>query len=210
MLFGMGLTYYFIGERVVANADISADTTTPAAEDLSGQQIVVDISGAVIKPGIYKLDSDLRVGDLIALAGGMSADASIQYVARKLNLAQKIEDSQKIYIPFEWDTYVDEEFSLVPITVATPAISSGSQNASSISSGPPVNSGSQTSGGSTASQKTNVNSASVESLDGLPGIGPAYAQRIIDNRQYKNYEELVSKSKVPKTTLEGIKDLITY
>jgi competence protein ComEA len=219
VLFGMGLTYYFIGERMAGRIGNDAGTSSakPAAEDTSGgdrsdAQIVVDISGAVVSPGPYKLDRDSRVGDLLVLASGMSPDASVQYISRKLNLAQKLEDSQKIYIPFEWDTYEDGEFTLQPISVVVSAtVSTGSQPKSSGNSNSGSSSGSGSgSGGESISQKTNVNSASAENLDKLPGIGPAYAQRMIDNRQYKDYEELVSKSGIPKSTLEDIKDLLAY
>jgi DNA uptake protein ComE-like DNA-binding protein len=116
VLFGMGLTYCFIGERLSLKADgnISAVSTEPAAKDEGGAtppdvQIVVDISGAVVNPGIYKLNGDSRVGDLLLLASGMSPDASVQYISRKLNLAQKLEDSQKIYIPFESGNRFDRQ-----------------------------------------------------------------------------------------------------
>lgn len=62
--------------------------------------IVVDISGAVEKPGVYDLSSEARVSDVIEAAGGVSEDADSVYIAKNINLAQKVTDGQKLYIPF--------------------------------------------------------------------------------------------------------------
>lgn len=62
-------------------------------------QIVVDVAGAVEKPGVYKLPSGGRVGDALVLAGGLSASADREWVARTVNLAEVVKDGGKIYIP---------------------------------------------------------------------------------------------------------------
>jgi competence protein ComEA len=64
-------------------------------------EIYVDVSGAVNKPGLYKLGGDMRVGQLIDQAGGLSIDADLVLVAKEINLAEKILDQTKIYIPFK-------------------------------------------------------------------------------------------------------------
>lgn len=63
-------------------------------------EAVVDIGGAVNRPGVYKLANNLRVNDAIAAAGGLAGDADTS----KMNLAAKIGDGQKIYVPTKLDS----------------------------------------------------------------------------------------------------------
>lgn len=61
--------------------------------------IVVDIEGAVVKPGVYELPNNSRIQDLLITAGGLSAKADRNYVSKNINLAQKLTDGGKVYIP---------------------------------------------------------------------------------------------------------------
>jgi len=62
-------------------------------------QIMVDVAGAVEKPGLYELPKGARIGDALVIAGGLDALADRGWVARYINLASKLEDGAKIYIP---------------------------------------------------------------------------------------------------------------
>lgn len=62
-------------------------------------EIVVDVAGAVEKPGVYTLTSGSRIGEALVVAGGLSAQADREWVARTVNLAAELEDGAKIYIP---------------------------------------------------------------------------------------------------------------
>ena len=62
---------------------------------------------------------------------------------------------------------------------------------------------------SSAAHKLDINSASKEELDALPGIGEAYAQKIIDNRPYRTKRDLVAKKVIPQSTYDKIQDRIT-
>lgn len=61
--------------------------------------VYVDVEGAVIRPGVYRLPAGSRVDDALALAGGLSARADADALARMLNRAAKLTDGSKIYVP---------------------------------------------------------------------------------------------------------------
>lgn len=65
----------------------------------SSGQIIVDIEGAVLKPGVYKVSSSSRLQDALVAAGGLSEAADREWVSKNLNLAQKLTDGAKIYVP---------------------------------------------------------------------------------------------------------------
>ncbi|OGY25900.1 MAG: hypothetical protein A2Z24_02355, partial [Candidatus Woykebacteria bacterium RBG_16_44_10] len=62
-------------------------------------KIMVDIEGAVVNPGLHSLDPDSRTDDAIRAAGGFSSKADRSWVSKNLNLAARLGDGQKIYIP---------------------------------------------------------------------------------------------------------------
>ena len=150
------------------------------SQESMGTEIKVDVEGQVVKPGVYSLMRDARVQDALIAAGGLSAAAN----RNALNLAQKISDGQKIYVP----------------AVGEAAAVSGGMGS--------LVSGGDT-GGENSSGLVSINSASQSELESLPGIGPVSAGKIIDGRPYGSLDELLSKKVVGKATYEKIKDLIT-
>ncbi|MEX0621379.1 MAG: ComEA family DNA-binding protein [Candidatus Woykebacteria bacterium] len=62
-------------------------------------KIFVDVAGAVAKPGVYELDSGSRINDLVNMAGGFAKAADKTWISKNVNLAAKLADGQKIYIP---------------------------------------------------------------------------------------------------------------
>ncbi|HEX7455962.1 MAG TPA: helix-hairpin-helix domain-containing protein [Candidatus Nanoarchaeia archaeon] len=70
-------------------------------------KILVDIEGAIKTPGLHKLSSDARMDDVIRVAGGLTNKADKGWIAKNLNLASKLTDGQKIYIPMVGETNVD-------------------------------------------------------------------------------------------------------
>lgn len=76
-----------------------AVTFEQTSEEKPEAELVVDISGAVIKPGVYKITSESRMVDALAAAGGLAEDADREYVEKNINLAGKLTDGLKIYIP---------------------------------------------------------------------------------------------------------------
>lgn len=72
----------------------------------------------------------------------------------------------------------------------------------------PAQSSSASAKSKAAADKLDINSATKEQLDALPGIGEAFAQKIIDNRPYRTKRDLVTKKVIPQSTYEKIKDQI--
>ncbi len=68
-----------------------------ASEERSAK-VMVDVSGAVVSPGVYELLDGARVKDAIVAAGGLSAEADRDFVGKVVNMADKVKDAQKIYI----------------------------------------------------------------------------------------------------------------
>ena len=90
----------------------------------------VDLSGAISKPGVYTIEEGARIEDVISSAGGFTSGVNKEYISKSLNLAQKVSDGQKIYIPFDGEN-------------SAPQISGG-QVAGASSEKVSLNSGSQT------------------------------------------------------------------
>jgi len=93
-------------EIVKGGGDFTPEEITslsPEAARLSGEkfgnQVTVDVAGAVEKPGVYKMPSGSRIGDALVGAGGLSAQADREWVAKTLNLAEEVKDGGKVYIP---------------------------------------------------------------------------------------------------------------
>lgn len=143
------------------------------------QEVVVDIEGAVIKPGVYKLSSDNRTVDALAAAGGLSEEADRNWVEKNINLAKKVTDGLKIYIPRSGEQVLSES-SIVD---------------------------SQKMG--TAGPVMNINLATMDQLDTLPSVGAVTAQKIIEARPYTSIEELLSRKVVGQSTYDKIKDKIS-
>lgn len=61
--------------------------------------VVIDVSGAVKKPGLYSLSEGARVAEALDLAGGLTIDADLGFIHKELNLADKVSEGQKIYFP---------------------------------------------------------------------------------------------------------------
>jgi competence protein ComEA len=139
--------------------------------------IQVDIEGAVVAPGVYKLLANSIIQDVLVSSQGLSAAADRVWVAKNLNLAAKLYDGAKVYIP--------------RVGEAAQVTNSNDQN--SIGSQPLIN----------------INTASSDSLDSLPGVGPATVTKIVNGRTYSNINELLDKKVVSGKVFDQIKDKIT-
>ncbi|HET8587504.1 MAG TPA: helix-hairpin-helix domain-containing protein [Candidatus Limnocylindria bacterium] len=149
--------------------------------------LVIDVEGGVAHPGIVKLEAGSRVADAIIAAGGYGADADL-LAASQINLAAILSDGQQVLVPIR--------------NAGSPAGSTGQGGGSTGTGGP--------GGGPTG--LLNLNQATPEQLDALPGIGPVTVQKIVAARQerpFASLDELVERKVLTGSQLEKIRDQVT-
>jgi competence protein ComEA len=154
----------------------------PQADKKDSSLMYVYVCGAVNKPGVYRVGSGTRINAAVALAGGLTADAD----AAPINLAKKLTDGERIYIP-----RVNERPSPNNTVGASgPVNASGSggpsgdtANGANVGGSFTGLNGEQLTSAWNVDGKLNLNTATADDLDKLPGIGPAFIARIMDYRQ---------------------------
>ncbi|MCK3904001.1 ComEA family DNA-binding protein [Streptococcus suis] len=107
-----GLTNFPQTEQTSSSSELVEETSTEVSEEPS--QLVVDVKGAVEKPGLYTLEVGSRVNDAVEAAGGLTSQAE----PKSINLAQKLSDEAVVYVASK-----DEQISMVASTTASSAIS---------------------------------------------------------------------------------------
>jgi len=145
-------------------------------EEVDGE-VVVDVGGAVRRPGVYRLGGGSRVGEAIEMAGGLAEEADLGYVSQRVNLAGRVSDGMKIYVPFSGQGD-DEEVDQVEFVGG----GNGLVESESV---------------------VNVNTASEAELDSLWGVGEARAKAIVKNRPYGSIDELRSKAGLPENVISA-------
>jgi competence protein ComEA len=146
--------------------------------------LVVEVGGAVVRPGVYRLPAGSRVGDAVAAAGGYGPRVDAEVADRELNLAAPLTDGQEVHVPRRGET--------ASTGVGGPAASAGGGTGDAASGG-----------------LVDINHASAEALDALPGIGPATAAKIIAARPFTSVDELGTRKVVGAATLAKIRALVT-
>ena len=164
-------------------------TETPAPTATPGP-LVVFVSGGVHSPGMYEVPAGARVGDALDRAGGLLADADPALV----NQAEPLFDGAQVHVPLPQS----------PGAEAASTSGAPSTGLSGQSSSTAAGASSNTSGGGLI----NVNTASLELLDTLPGIGPAKAAAIIAERPFNTVEELERVPGIGPKTLANIAPLV--
>lgn len=162
-----------------------ADAAGLTTVPASPADVVVDVAGKVRHPGVYHLPPQSRVADAVAAAGGPRQGVGLTNV----NLAAKLVDGQQILIG-------------AGVTGAPPAGAGG------VGPGSPGSPPAATSGG-----PINVNTANLEQLESLPGIGPALGQRILDWRaehgSFSAVDQLKNVSGIGDARFADLKPLVT-
>jgi len=173
------------GQSVSSAPSRSSSVATSSA---SGP-MYVDVKGAVNHPGVYAVNEQMRVADVVALAKGLRAKADREQV----NLAEKVTDQQVIYVPVKGEK--------MPVTRATKPAATSTTGASSSSataeSGAPIN----------------LNIANVTELQQLAGIGQKKAEKIIEYREthdgFKTVDDLKQVAGIGDKTLEKFRNQLT-
>lgn len=164
---------------------LEEDTTIINEDSIDRNKIIVEIKGEVAKPDVYQLEEGSIIKDLIDMAGGVTEEADLS----RINRAEELLNHELIIIGNIND---ETESSVV-------------QNNSTYSSN-----GNNSDKGSTL---ININTADLEQLKEITGIGNIKAQSIIDYREanggFKSLEELKNVDGIGDKTFEKIKEQIT-
>ena len=147
------------------------------------KDIKVYVCGAVQRPDVYEISADSRIVDAVSAAGGFAIDA----YPEAMNLAETVSDGSRIYVPTK------EEVEALAVVYSDTG--SGSGDTTSDSTG-----------------RVNVNTATLEELTTLPGIGDTRARAIIDYREqngaFGNIEDIMQVTGIKEKSFSKIKDSI--
>jgi competence protein ComEA len=158
-----------------------------AASDAPVGELVVDVTGAVSEPGVYRLPAGSRVGDAISAAGGYGPRVDATRTSAELNLAAPLADGEQVVVPSRDDPAPGG---------AAPESAPGSVAGS----------------GGGSNDLVDLNTATQGELEALPGIGPVTASKIIDARAvapFASVDDLRSRKLVGQKTFEALRDLVT-
>ncbi len=178
-------------------------------EDVSN--VYVDIKGAIKNPGVYEIEKDKRVIDVINKAGGLSDNANTSFV----NLAKKVEDSMVVIIYTEEEiekAKKDEITYVIDNKCVCPKINNDACLDKNIKKEDNTKK-EEESDNNTISDKININTASLLDLQTLPGIGESKAKAIIEYRDnegsFSSIEDIKNVSGIGDSLYEKIKEYIT-
>ena len=167
---------------VAADGALVTSTVVAPAAD-----VVVYVAGAVARSGVYDLPATARVDDAVSAAGGLAADADVD----ALNLAAVVRDGDRIYVP-----RVGQPVPAVVGPQGGGATASGNAAAASAVPAGPVD----------------LNRATAEDLDALPGVGPSTAAAIIayrdENGPFGSVDDLLDVRGIGPAKLDAIRSLV--
>ena len=175
----------------VPRASLAAVAVTGSPPPASPGELVIEVVGAVERPGVYRLAIGTRVGDAVIAAGGYGPRVDADRASRELNLAQPLADGVQIRVPSRDDP------SAAPVAASVPPAGGG---------------GGDPGGGGGSAGPIDLNTATSAELEELPGIGPVTAAKIIAAREeqpFTDVTELESRDVLGPATYEKVRDLVT-
>ena len=200
IIIGGILIIYTINKEQNYELDENAIVETKAEEsketEVEKEKIIIHISGAVKKEGIVELEENSRISDAIEKAEGIKENADLQ----KINLAYKLEDGMKIYIPEKCEKKDENEISEnIKITEKEDKYIIQSNNNTENNN-------------KKETTKVNINTANQSELESLPGIGASTAIKIIEyrkeNGKFSKIEDIKGVKRIGNAKYEKIKNLI--
>ena len=189
-------------EQKISSLKIKKTTKESKKSQTEQEKFMVDIKGEVISPGIYELENNSRVIDVIKLAGGLTENADTTVI----NLSKKIEDEMVIIIYSKWQVENWKETKEQEKYLQEQCISpkeGQTKNDACIDNTEKI---------TTTSSVININTATKEELMTLTGIGEAKAEAIISYREktpFTKIEDIKNVSGIGDSVYEDIKDYIT-
>ncbi len=170
-----------------------------ASKAAQAKTVRVQVSGAVLEPGIYDVPASCRVEEAIATAGGLTENAD----SERVNLVRKVRDGMQIRVPVQKAAQ----------TSRTQRKSAQAKSGLGESASKKYGSAKAGSGKKNNNQMPRVciNSASAGELQQLPGIGPALAQRIVDTRnsgRFSSADDLLRVPGIGKAKLAKLRDYV--
>ena len=193
-------------DEIELTSDLSLEIKEEVTEEIPKEEkIKVDIKGAVKNPGVYEINSNRRVADAIAISGGLTNDADTSTI----NLSKNLTDEMVIII------YTKEEVAemlkgstsikYIEKECICPKIENDACIDNVIDNKPDTNTSNE--------QKVSLNSATIDELMRLPGIGEVKAKAIIayreENGGFKSIEELLEVNGIGESTFNKIKDQLS-
>lgn len=162
-----------------------------ASTSTAGGEVVVHVAGSVASPGLVRVRAGARVADAVVAAGGATEGADVD----RLNLAALVVDASRLYVPAVGE-------------LEGPVLDAQGGAATGESSSTPGAAGAAAPAG-----PIDLNTATAEQLDSLPGVGPATAASILAHRdehgRFLGVDELQDVRGIGPAKFDALRDLVT-
>lgn len=178
---------------------VDEDINNKVAKEENNSNVKIDIKGMVKNPGVYEVDSNSRVNDIIKIAGGLKKEANTNYI----NLSAKVKDEMVIWI------YSNKEIKEFNLEKSSTKYMLKECNCPNVDNTTCLNNDKN----NNSEGLININTADESKLSSLEGIGPSKAKAIIEYRnkmgKFKTIEDIKNVNGIGESAYSKIKDFIT-